>query len=171
MPFYKVRNTGKLLDGQIIETGEVEVLENWGRIVEVTKVIDPNTMLGDKDFSLPVANGTVWVNASHLEEYDYDPNREYSSKNHLGAHRLSGEMTSGAVKVVYGVYEQGLSIAVLELPANPGGTARTVYSQYYYKEVEEFRRELEKVLQSDDLDDLIFFLKKRKEEELNGQEG
>lgn len=160
--FYVVKEIGGGFDGLIIE-GKNEAGSN---LVEVFKLIDRDSIAGDRNVSLPIEQGVLFISLSKLQEIDDPGTREFAANNPFGKLVLEGHMELGSVKVSYAQFESVMSVNIMDVMAK-----KTVFSQYFSKDFEKIRQTIEDVLKEGDgtdADDLVFRLQELKELEKNG---
>ena len=90
---------------------------------------------------------------------------EVSIKDMLGEHLFEGSYVKGTLHVVYGMFENAVSITIYEMH---GSTQKTLYTQNFFKQRDHALGTVEDVLAGKvDVEDLIFQLKEIKDKETN----
>lgn len=172
--FYKINDISPGLDGLIIEAGD-EVTEGETTIVMVAKIIDRDSILGDRHVSYPVAQNALCLNREYLEETEDPGSMTYDSTNPFGKFVLEGRLNCGELEVAYAQYEKSMSVTVMNViddssPTPAQKSMRTVYAENFSKRFDEIKELIEESMRDGDSAELLVFsLKQMKEEEKDGQ--
>jgi len=173
--FYVVKDIGGGFDGLTVEG---EVFDDYPHFVSVTKLTDRDSIVGDRNVSLPVPAHSLLIALKNLDEIEDPGTREFSSENPYGKFLLQGTMQLGgtgdsSIQIAYSQYEKALQVSVTNVIPNGigGATRNTLLNQNYSKDFDKIKLAIEDVLKEngEDPDDLIFKLKALKEAESNGQ--
>ena len=178
--FYVVKDIGGGFDGLVIETDDTITLPKqidiYAKIMmPVLRIIDRDSIVGDRNVSLSLPHGAMMINLDYLTEIEDPGTAEFSSDNPYGKFLLQGTMMIGddGLQVSYSQYEKALQVSVSELILGGGTSTRhTLLNQNYSKDFDKVKLAIEAVLKEnggEDPDDLIFKLKALKEAESNGQ--
>lgn len=157
--FYVVKGIGGGFDGLVIEA----VATQEGNLVEVLKFVDRDSVVGDRNVSLPIPGQSIYMDKRVLDEIEDPGIREFSSTNPYGRLQLEGRMDCGGLQVVYAQYELALTVVVTDMVAK-----RTVLSQNFSKDFGKVKAKIEECLKQADAEDLVFQLRALKEAEVNG---
>lgn len=160
--FYVVKGIGGGFDGLVVET---ERTQEDG-LVEVMRIIDRTSILGDRNVSLPIPGQAIYIDRKFLEPTEDPGTREYAANNPFGRLVAEGQMEISSIKVSYAQFETVLSVNVQDTVAK-----KTLFSQYFSKDIEKVKAAIEAVLKQNggsDVEDLVFQLRALKEAEANG---
>lgn len=159
--FYVVKGIGGGFDGLVVE-GKDSALN----LVEVVKLTDRDSIVGDRNVSLPVPESALFISKAHLDEIEDPGTREFASDNPFGKHLADGNMEMGGISIHYSEFEKVLNVTVLDM-----GARKTVLSQYFFKNIAQVKEQLANLLKENggsDVEDLVFRLRELKEAEANG---
>lgn len=182
MSFFKIKNLSPALDGLYVEGIEHD---GHGFYLTVTRIINRNAIVGDRNVAFPVALQTVngdecglIIDGEYLERVEDIENREYSHTNPWGKCVFDGRYISGALEIAYARFEKAVQVSVIENQSKTSrGTtttmSKTIFTDYYYeaggimsieKVFDMVKTTIEKHLsEGGDVDDLVFSLKSLKE--------
>ena len=159
--FYVVKGIGGGFDGLVVEGA---ALKDLPPTVQVLKLIDRDSIVGDRNISLPIPPGALTIGLEFLDPIDDPGIREFAATNPFGKLLLEGRMDCGDLQVVYAQYENTLGVVVTDIVAK-----KTVLSQYFSKDFDKVKAVIEDVLKNSQVaDDLVFKLRELKEAENNG---
>lgn len=160
--FYVVKGIGGGFDGLVVEG--VQVIGT--QMVAIQKLTDRDTIIGDRNVSLPIPPEAVYIGMQFLEKTEAPGTREFAANNPFGQLMAEGRMTIGNLDVAYSQFMSVLSVNIRDT-----GVGKTIFSQYFSKDFEKVKKVMEDALkQSDgsDAEDLVFQLRALKEAETNG---
>lgn len=160
--FYVVKGIGGGFDGLVVEAFATQE----GSLVEVLRIIDRNSIVGDRAVALPIPGQAIYLDKRFLEETDDPTTREFAANNPFGNLVLEGHMEMGDLKVSYAQFESVISVNIREPK-----TGKTLFSQYFSKDFDKVKQTIEAVLKESggsDAEDLVFQLRALKEAEANG---
>jgi len=157
--FYVVKGIGGGFDGLVIEGESLAHAD----LIAVQKIIDRDSVVGDRNVALPIPNKGLFIGREFLDEIEDPGIREFSSTNPYGKLQLEGRMDCGGLQVVYAQYELTLTVVVTDMVAK-----RTVLSQNFSKDFDKVKAKIEECLKQADAEDLVFQLRALKEAEVNG---
>lgn len=162
MSFYIVRGI-RGLEGLIVEGLGTD---HCSGCVEIVQLINRNAIMGDRNVTIPLDRGTLFIHESVLECIENPGRRQYGSDNPWGKCLFEGRYTKDNIDVAYARYEKGTQVSVLE---RQDGHNKTLFTRYCQgvpgicdaESVFELVKEtIEKHLgDRGDVDDLIFALK------------
>ena len=160
--FYVIKDIGGGFDGLTIE-GDDEFAP-FG-FVEIKRMIDRDSIVGDRNVSLTIPPCSLYISKLKTEETADPGIREYAADSPYGKFQLEGRMDCGNLRVTYAQFEKALQVTLTDVPAG-----RTVTTQNFVKDFDKVKAAIEDVLKSDgsDVDDLVFKLQELKEAEVNG---
>ena len=159
---YVLKGLGRGFDGLVVEAENTDPRAPQP-LLEVRKIINRNSVFGDRNVSFPVPAGALYVDSAYAEPSDEGP-REYDSHNPYGKFKLEARYTHGPLEVVLGQYERAVTVTVYEQQAED---KRTLYSQTFTGNFAAVKEAVEVHTSDGDVDDLIFRLDELKELESN----
>lgn len=159
---YVIKGMGRGFDGLIVEAKSL-VKDDPTLLFMVTRIINRNSVFGDRNVSFPVPEKCLYIDGSCLESFDEAP-REFDSTNPYGEFKLEGRYTKDSLEVVFAQYTKALTVTVYEKQE----TKRTLYSQTFIGNFAVVKEAIEVHTSTGDVDDLIFRLTELKEMEANG---
>lgn len=159
--FYLVKGIGGGFDGLVVEAFATQE----SSLVEVHRLIDRGSIVGDRNTALPVPGESIYINKKFLEEVEDPGVREFASDNPFGQLRFEGHMECGDVKVAYAQYDNAMSVTLMDV-----ATGRTLVAMNFKRDFDKVKQTIESVLKGNggDADDLVFQLLALKEGEKNG---
>ncbi len=157
MSFFRVTGV-RGLNGLMVEgnPGRGET----GPDVEIVRLINRNAIIGDRNISIPVDPGMLFIHESALEEIENPETREFGSDNPWGQCLFEGHYTKTGLDIAYARFERCTQVTVTE---KVGGVSKTLYSGYFTSDDVDFQDvqgTIEMCLedQNSGVDDLIFQL-------------
>jgi coenzyme F420-reducing hydrogenase delta subunit len=131
--FYKIKSLSKGLDGLIVKGDEIHLNDGYGtyNLVNVSEIIDSNTVIGDRNVKIPMTGGGLWINIHNLEKIDDPGLREFASDNPYGKFLFDGHYVKGDIEVAYCRYERVITVSILELGDDPKRSRKTIYSENF----------------------------------------
>ena len=164
--FYRINGLAKGLDGLVVEV----IPTGQSCLYEVHRIFNTNEMFGDRVVSVPVPEDSLYIDHKCLEE-TADPNQEFTSDSPFGEFLYEGTLEKGGLMVAYNMYDNALSVTILERIEDKAGTFgydKTVYSQNFFSGRALAMKEIEGALSGEtDTEDLVFLLKEIKDKETN----
>lgn len=166
--YFVIEGLGGGFDGLLVEEGtskseKLAPLEFF--YCSPARLIDRDSIVGDRNVSLPLPDGALYIDRKYLTEVTDPGIREYDNSNPYGKFILEGRMDCGPLRVTYAQFEKNLQVSVFDTEAN-----RTLYSQNFSKNFDKVKQTIEEALKDGDQEgaDLVFSLNELKEVELNG---
>jgi len=160
--FYVVKGIGGGFDGLVVEGTQVLGTQ----MVTIQKITDRNSIVGDRNVSLPLPPEAVYLGLRFLDPIEDPGIREFAANNPFGKLVLEGHMTCGVLKVAYSQFESVLSVTITD-----SSVGKTIFSQYFSKDFDKVKGTIESILKTkddSDAEDLVFQLRELKEAESNG---
>lgn len=168
MKRYKIKGMGRGFDGLIVE-GEPD--KDVPGLLSVLKITNSNAIFGDRNVSFPVPKGSLYIDDEFLVEYD-EPPREFAHDNPYGRFMYTAEFQNQGqtLSATLTRFEKTLTVTVHEILAWAASTPvkSNLFTQNYWKELDKVESIVREYMAGDP-DDLIFELKRLKEEEANGE--
>ncbi len=165
---YVIKGMGRGFDGLVVEAKSL-VEDDPTLLFMVTRIINRNSVFGDRNVSFPVPEKCLYIDGSCLEQVDEAP-REYDSTNPYGEFKLEGRYTKDSLEVVFAQYSKALTVTVYEktpTKKDEQEAKRTLYSQTFIGNFAAVKEAIEVHTSTGDVDDLIFRLNELKEMEAN----
>jgi len=157
---YRIRGLGPGLDGLYAEAE----YEEQG-LFQVSKLSNLNIMVGDRNVSLQLPIGALYISEQYLEETDEPAVREYESNSGFGEFRDLCEWSTDRVKFNAVRYECAISINAAYKTSPP----RTITSFYMFKNLEQCWNAVTKLSKKIDQDDVVFELEAMREWERDNE--
>lgn len=124
MSFYKVRGLSPALDGLTVEG------DKHGTTVTVTRIINPNVMLGDRTLSFPVEPYGLHIRSTFLEPIDNPQLREFTHTNPWGKCLFEGVHKKDNLEVAVARFENAVQVTVTE---KVDGVNKTLWTEYFHQ--------------------------------------
>jgi len=160
--FYVVSGIGGGFDGLVVEGSQ---LKDLPPTVEIRKIIDRDSVVGDRNVTLSLPDGALFIGSQFLTPTPDPGNREFGADSPYGKFQLEGRMDCGNLRVAYAQFEKVLQVTVTDVPAR-----KTIASMNFLREFDKIKSAIEDVLKSggQDGEDLVFKLREFLETENNG---
>ena len=125
MAFYRIRDLGMPLDGLVVE-GEWRDWPGEGDVLCITRLIRPDSIVGDRQVIFPIEPDSLFIPRSKLIEVEDPTGRQFAHDNPYG--KCLGEMsqTMGSVQVSAVKHERGCTVKVRDTSAN-----RTLFDHHF----------------------------------------
>ena len=163
--FYRIKGLPGL-DGLVVESETVVA-----NVALVSALLNPTSMLGDRDLRFPMPEHAIAISTDFLVEIP-NPSKEYTTKNPFGKHLYEGRFKRDTLEIVTVEFENAITVTIIERnPPQNKGVDHTIYTQNFFESKKAVKEVIEDVLQNVlDPDDLIFALGdiKSREDKANG---
>ena len=162
MKFFLIKGLSRGLDGLVVEGDWIDSVESdvgTQDILAVMRIVDRDSMFGDRVGSVPVEPG-LYISSEYLFETEDPTKMEFDSKSSYGEFQLEGTMECDGVKVAYAQYERVLQLSILDTVAG-----KTLYTENFSKQFDLVKRVSEESLKESTVEDLVFKLSEIKESE------
>jgi hypothetical protein len=138
--------------------------------VDVERMLNRDFQFGDRNLSFIFPSGSLLINRLYLDPVDNPILRQFDTTNPWGKVIEEGRRSLGDLSVVWTEYDKDcLGISVIELS---GSSSKTIYSSYFFGASIEKAKSLISSVSIKNSEDVIFKLRKLKEEDLDvRQEG
>jgi len=175
MKFYRINGTlpgigGLIVSGEIKRHCKVSDLKGqavpYTDLLEVSEIIRPDSIVGDRPVRFPMIEGMLYLNASEVFEID-DPSitREYAADNPFGEYLYEGRFQKENLVITHAVYKDAVTVTITEMnPSQMKGLDKTLFTANFF-ENKLMALELVDELLHDRMDpeDLIFELRNLQE--------
>jgi hypothetical protein len=161
--YYVIKGIGSSFDGLVVESDEyIEDGDDGPSMVEVGRIVNRNTVIGDRSVSYLLPQEAIWISDRYLEEVQDPELREFDSTNPWGKCEFEGRYTKGSIEVSYAQYERALQVTVSE---KVDGKSKTIHSCYITNDIRKMKEVIETCLrEAADPDDLVFAIKAAEDE-------
>ena len=153
--FFLIQGLGPGLDGLVVQG-----LPSNGDYIDAIRLIDRDTVVGDRHPSVQLEKGSLLINNKNLVPTEDPTSRQYDSRNPHGQFVLEGNVRCGSIEVAYSQFERALAVTVLN---RVGDTKQTVYSENFLFDFDAVKKGIEAETEKGDLSELVFLLKSIKE--------
>lgn len=172
MATYKIKDLPGF--GHLLAVGDGDGLS--AGLVSIKQFINSGVLIGDRELKFNMPDDAVWIDLAHLELVDdSESEKEFADDNPYGEFKYEGRFTKGDLEVVHAVYENAISITIMEkqrIDTVSEGQIhghKTLYTTSFFVNRQAALGLVENMLHDDlDPDDLIFELEKLKENDYNG---
>jgi hypothetical protein len=124
MKFYRINGTlpgigGLIVEGMITRHCNVKDLRGnavpYIDLLEVSEIIRPDSIVGDRPVRFPISEGTLYLNANEIFEID-DPSitREYAADNPFGEYLYEGRFQKDNLVITHAVYKDAVTVTITE---------------------------------------------------------
>lgn len=130
--YFIIRNLCPLLDGLIVEAEPND--ENL-ELYAVTRLLDRNTIVGDRSIVFNMQAGSLYIGKDFLSQIDNPEEREFDFKNPWGKCLFEVSYLKGNLNIAKAQYETCMQVSVQE---NIDGHYKTLSSYYFDNDKKEF---------------------------------
>jgi hypothetical protein len=158
------------LDGLYVRGTEYEIGPASDELVLVERIVDRNSIMGDRNVSFPVESGHMFLSRDALVETEDVENRVFAADNPWGSLLLEGRYSRENIEAAFARFERVVQVTVTEFV---DGHRKTLFTHYFGEtdawtvdeQFEAVKGVIERCLEGPgDMDDLVFELESLKED-------
>ena len=162
---FRIRGCGPGLDGLYVETGGA-VSGSDDQLIQIDRISNLNIMIGDRNLSIQLPVGAMWMAKRHLEDTTEVAVREFDSSSGFGAFLDQKTWSGGPVVFNVARYETTISVSASSVD---GEKIRTITSFYLHRNLSRCWSTILDLSKRIDQTDVVFELEALRDWETNNE--